>query len=351
MKTLGLLNIKKTSRILPILFGFLLVSCGSYHNSSYYDSDGIYSKSEEYASQKASQENNREVTGSYFTQFQDYYIPNEETVGIFTDVDSYYGEGEAYSTGYSGWGNSVSDVSVNIYGGGLGWGGWYGNWGWGSSYWDYGWGWNSWYTPYWGWNSWHSPYWGWNSWHNPYWGWNYGWGGSYYPYYGGYTYHRGPRNAYYSDYSYGSRSMRASASSRSVNQNRAYEVRERGQNVTPTRSDSRFTTNATRTNTVQNTRGSNSTRNSTIDNSTNTRNSTINNNRSNTNTRNNTIDNTRNNTINNNRSNNTNNRSGSFNSNRNNSSSPSMNRGGNMGGGRSSGMGGGSTRSSSGGRR
>ena len=348
MKTLSLFNIKNTFRVLSLLFGFILASCGSYHNSSYYDSDGIYSRTEQYASQDTPQEDNRQVTGSYFTQFQDYYIPSEEPVGIFTDVDSYYGSGEAYSTGYSGWGNSVTDVSVNIYGGGLGWGGWYGSWGWGSPYWGYGWGWSTWYN----------PYWGWNSWYNPYWGWNYGWGG-YYPYYGNYTYHRGPRNAYYSDYGYGygSRAMRTSSvrSTRSVNQNRAYEVRGRGQNVTPTRSDSRFTTNATRTNTVQNTREVNSTRSSAIENNRSTRNGTINNNRSNTNTRSSTINSNRNinrnNTINNNRSNNTNNRSGSFNSNRNNSSSPSMNRGGSMGGGRSSGMGGGSTRSSSGGRR
>src|SRR5690606_15256623 len=98
----------------------------------------------------------------------------EEPVGIFTEVDTYYGD-ESYSSGYSGWGNNTNDVTVNVYGGGLGWGGWYGNyWGWGNPYWSIGW--------------------GWSSWHNPYWG-------HYYPYYGShYYYNRTPRNRYYSDY-------------------------------------------------------------------------------------------------------------------------------------------------------
>ncbi len=330
MKTLSLFNIKNISTILLVVLAFVITSCGSYHNSSYYDSDGIYSNTEEYASRNVSNEANHNTTGSYFTQFQDYHV-SEEPVGIFTDVDSYYGNDQEYSTGYSGWGNSVSNVSVNVYGG-LGW---YGNWGWGNWYW------NSWYYPYWGWSSWYSPYWGWNSWHNPYWGWNNGWGG-YYPYYGGYTYHRGPRGVYSSDYAYRSRTM-SSAAGRGVSQNRAYEVRGRNENGTATRSNSRFTTNSTRSNTIQSTRGTNSTRNSSIDNRA-TRNSTINNSRSNTNTR--------SNTINNNKNTNSGNRSGNFNTNRSSNTSPSMNRGGSSSG-RSSGMGsgGGSTRSSSGGRR
>lgn len=349
MKTFSLFDIKNTLSFLPIILGFLLVSCSSYHNSSYYDSDGIYTRSNRDIQEEHSLKAEESRTGSYFTQFQDYYVPEEETVGIFTDIDSYYGEEGGYSTGYSGWGNSVSNVSVNVYGG-YSWGGWYGNWGWGSPYWSYGLGWNSWYYPSWGWSY------GWNSWYNPYWygyGWN-SWYNPYYPYYGNYAYNRGPRNGYYSDYAYRTRVLPVNAQ-RSAAQNRMYEVRGRNENVRPTRSDSRFTTNATRNNAVQATRSANtnSTRNSSI-NSDRNDNSTINSSRSNTNTNNrsNTINSTRNNTNRSggtntiNRSNNVN-RSGTFNSGRS-TNSPSMNRSGNVGGSRSSGMGGGATRSSSG---
>lgn len=332
MKTFNSFNIKNISYIFLVVLGFSVVSCGSYSNSSYYDNDGIYSNSsKDYNSENITNEPQNNPKGSYFTQFQSYDVVEEEPVGIFTDVDTYYGE-DSYSSGYSGWGNSTNDVTVNVYGGGLGWGGWYGSyWGWGNPYWSIGWGWNSWYYPYWGWNY----GWGWSSWHNPYWGY-------YSPYYGGhYYYNRAPRNRYYSDYGYGSRYR--TTNTNTVRENsRAYEVRSRSQQATgATRSNSRFTTDASRSNTLGTSRSTDSNRNSTLNNTqprTNSnRNSTINSNRNsdmrsvpsrNSNSN-------RNNTITPSRS----------------SSSPSMGRGSSMGGSRSSGTSGGGGRSSSGGRR
>lgn len=334
MKTFNPFNIKNASYILSVALSLFVISCGSYTNSSYYDSDGIYSDSsskrynyeETVVNQENQAQNNK--TGSYFTQFQSYDVIEDEPVGIFTDVESYYGDG-SYSSGYSGWGNNTSDVTVNVYGG-LGWGGWYGGyWGWGSPYWSIGWGLNSWYYPYWSWN--YGWGWGWSSWYNPYWGYYYP---RYYPYYGGYYYYNGgPRSRYYSDYSSRYRTSNV-YSGRGTS--RAYEVRSRSQATGATRSNSRFTTDASRINNAGTTRNVNSTRNSTIDynQSRNNRNSTINNNSRNSDiyqsapTRNNTIQ-----------------------QDRGRSSSPSMGRGSSMGGSRSSGTSGGSRSSSSGGGR
>lgn len=341
MKTFSLNN-KVSSYILLLALGLLAVSCGSYNETSYYGNDGIYSRRGGEQMVETSQRT------SYFADFPVYNVPEDnEPVGIFTDIDSYYGD-ETYSTGYSGWGNSTNDVTVNVYGGawyggGLGW---YGGWGWGNPYWGMGWGWNSW-----GWNSWHNPYWGWgggygwgwNSWHNPY------WGGGYYPYYNNVAYYRGTRGGYYSsDYAYRNRSFTNTNNVRS--NSRAYEVRGRNDNAT--RSNSRFETNSSRGTTLGTSRSGtlNNNRNSTINNS---RNNTINNSRNNTinNSRNNTINNSRNNTINNSNRNSssTPNRSGSINSGSSRSSSMGS---GSSGGSRSSGMGGGGgSRSSGGGRR
>src|SRR5690606_31232973 len=260
-----------TLSALCIVIGFLVASCGSYSNSSYYDNDGIYSGSStaqrtELPEVQATE--NQVEQSRYFSQFQDYDVVQEngEPVGIFTDVDTYYGD-DSYSSGYAGWGNETSNVNVNVYGGSN-------------------WGWDGWYGSYWGWR----PYWGWSSWYYPsyYWGmnwgfgWNYGyswgWGhpyyyGGYYPYYGHYynnqaAYSGGPRNTY------GTRSdFRGSNRNSTVNSSRnAYEVR--GRNVQ---------TNSTRNNQI------NTTRNSRFDNrnlNSGNRNSTINNNtRSNSNTR------------------------------------------------------------------
>lgn len=190
-----------------LLTGFaslLVVSCGSYQNSSYYDNDGIYGdyeRSNTPVQNKYSEENlqNGEAYAQKFRMMR-------EDMEYFTDVDTYSSETQndtvvtVYNnqynddSRYAGWGsNSNGNVTVNYYN--SGWNNWYSPY-WGyynSPYWG---GWNSWYGPSWGWgwNSWYGPTWGWgwNSWYSPYW-----YGGGYYPYYGNYYYGGGRNVSYY----------------------------------------------------------------------------------------------------------------------------------------------------------
>lgn len=235
---------KYSINLLLALFGFLMVSCGSYQQASYYDSDGIYTDApqrvttERYQqppAQRRAVKDDQNVYGNYFGQKAQEYgeILDSE---IFTDVDSYaaataqdsldldaednyyYDPNNTYE-GYAGWGDNATRVNINIYDD-WGWGGFgyglgypwvYGNFGWGWNNpwrWNYGWGWNNW-----GWNNWGWGFnygWGWNNWG---WGWNnWGWGypgywGSFYghPYYGygrgyygygGYAWNRSRRGFY-----------------------------------------------------------------------------------------------------------------------------------------------------------
>jgi hypothetical protein len=64
------------------VLSILLTSCGSYQNSSYYDSDGIY----------GSTQKRQEETQSLKNQYKDYFGSlqnNNQSVEIFTDVDNY----------------------------------------------------------------------------------------------------------------------------------------------------------------------------------------------------------------------------------------------------------------------
>lgn len=334
MKTLCFIKSKIAFVVLSLTLGVLMVSCGSYTNSSYYDNDGIYSGRSNTAQRTELPEvkETQPVQSSYFSQFQDidYMQDNGEPIGIFTDVDTYYGDG-SYSSGYAGWGNQTSDVTVNIYGGPY-------------------WGWNGWYGSYWGWR----PYWGWSSWYYPSyylsWNWGFGWGyyGWGYPYYYGYypyygyhyynvVYNNGPR-------SYGTRSDYRGNTRNVMNTRRgAYEVRGR-----------EVQTNSTRNNQL------NTTRSSRFDNrnlNTGTRNSTINTNRGNNSNTRGTINTGRNTNINqNNRGIINNNRNSDSNRTRNINSGSGSSRNssygsGSFGSGRSSGGSSGGGRSSGGGGR
>ena len=160
------------------LFGILstlLISCGSYQNSSYYDNDGIYgsSKPQEREENKYS-EQNLEQSNQYASKFKS--MQNE--YDYFTDVENYSSNdndtvvtvynNEYNNQDYAGWGNNSREVTINYYNNS--------NWGMNN------WGWNSWYGNNWGMNNW-----GWNSWYGNNWGWN-NWGGYYNPnyYYGNY---------------------------------------------------------------------------------------------------------------------------------------------------------------------
>ena len=132
---------KMAFRFLQLLFvPMVLISCGSYKNSSYYDRDGIYGNDDRQVSSNNSQNSN---------QYKDYFssrIDQNDTLTSFTDVDKYdnannnqNSNAQSYSTGNAGWGSNAGNVTVNVYDNSFGWNtGWY-----------YGG-----YSPYWGWNSW-----------------------------------------------------------------------------------------------------------------------------------------------------------------------------------------------------
>ncbi len=97
-----------------IFFSILLTSCGSYQNSSYYDSDGIYGTTE-------SRNTERVVTNNpyknYFSSLQNDSAPTE----IFTDVTDYSNYEslndtlQNSSTNYADWGNNPKTTSINVY--------------------------------------------------------------------------------------------------------------------------------------------------------------------------------------------------------------------------------------------
>ena len=199
--------------ILGLLFG--LSSCGSYQYVGV-DNDGIYGTSEI----PVQQEEETVVainTDSQNNYYQNYFktksleYQNMADDAVFTDIDSYVGsnyvENDSINNnyqGYAGWGQSNSNVIVNVN---SGWGG-YGGWNIG-----FGWGYGGYYGGY--------PGWGWGGYYP---GWGYpGWGypGWCYPGYGypGYGYYRSPyvsysasrRGSYYSRGYSGSQTGRRSS--------------------------------------------------------------------------------------------------------------------------------------------
>jgi hypothetical protein len=178
------------------IIGFLSVlvtSCGSYQNSSYYDSDGIYGNP-----------SNRPIatnTQNYQNQYKDYFgsLQNEsQSNEIFTDVDNYNDynlEAETLNNDYQnypGWGSNPQSVSINVYDTGWAMNNWYGNnwygnggFGWGM---NNGFGYNNWYG-----NNWYGNGWGWNGGFG--WGINAGFG--YNNWYGNNWYGNGWGNTYY----------------------------------------------------------------------------------------------------------------------------------------------------------
>ena len=136
MKTNYSLTLKNITFYLLGLLGFVITSCSSYQNSSYYDNDGVYG-SDNYNTQNKNtfSEQNIEKSNKYAQQFrnmQDEYI-------YFTDVEEYNTKPTdsivtVYkndpNNNYAGWGNNATDITINYY--------------------NPSWGWNNWYSPYWG---------------------------------------------------------------------------------------------------------------------------------------------------------------------------------------------------------
>ena len=187
------------------LIGFLSVlvtSCGSYQNSSYYDTDGIYGNTPKEA-QNASNNRYKE----YFSSLQTENNTLNDTIQVSNQ-------------GYPSWGSNPTTTSVNIYTNpwnmsiGFGWGN--PGWGWGNP--GFGWG-----NPGWGWGysgfgwgyagfDWGFPGWGWG-WGRPGWGWgNPGFG---FPVYGyganNYSYNSSRRGSSYSNGVYGNNRYSQSA--------------------------------------------------------------------------------------------------------------------------------------------
>lgn len=208
-------SLTKSTLFYSIFLGFcmMVVSCGSFKNSTYYDRDGIYGSED---NENRTSEKNVDKYKEYFSSLRE----KNEQEQVFTDVESYSSvpdsvssKSDAVKSNYAGWGNNQQPVNVTIYGN---------NWGWNNygynSLWNYGWnwnfGWNSWYGPSigygWGWNNWYGPTigWGWNNWYYPYFGW--GINNYYNPYYGYYGYNGYYGNPYHYSYSNGIRGGRYS---------------------------------------------------------------------------------------------------------------------------------------------
>jgi hypothetical protein len=172
------------------IVGFLSIfftSCGSYQNSSYYDSDGIYGNTPRTAVDVETQNASNNQYKNYFGSLQN----NNQTVEIFTDVDNYNDFGVENDSmedngSYPGWGSNPQTVSINVYDNNWGMNNWgMNNWGMNGGF---GWGINNWGMNNWGMNGlgWGMNNWGWNggfgwgmnNWGMNNWGWNggFGWG-------------------------------------------------------------------------------------------------------------------------------------------------------------------------------
>ena len=203
MKTNYFSSSKSTSIFYLILgFSMVMVSCGSFKSSTYYDRDGIYGTDEK---ETKTTEKNADKYKAYFSSLRE----QNEQEQVFTDVENYSSVQDSINnsptgtTSYSGWGNNQQPINITIYDN---------NWGWNNfgynSYWNNGWNWNL------GWNSWYGSSigygWGWNNWYGPGYG-NYGWGWNnwYYPYYGYNGYNGYNSNSYQYSYSNGIRGGRS----------------------------------------------------------------------------------------------------------------------------------------------
>lgn len=138
-------NLPKPS--LKSIFGFLslffFASCGTYQNSSFYDTDGIYGSSDTRVRKQKTNDDSGIAYQSYFNSLQQ---ENE----VFTDVENYnsYDENSNSNTlsGNPGWGGNSQGININYFPNnfgmnwGLGWGMPFNNWGWGMPFNNWGWG-------------------------------------------------------------------------------------------------------------------------------------------------------------------------------------------------------------------
>jgi hypothetical protein len=264
MKKIIPISSKKNAFLMATLLSLFLTSCGSYQNSSYYENDGIYGRTnrtveavpvERYETQEV-------ITNEYAADYQDEFRSMKDDFVIFTDVNQYnsgYENDSTYVTQNrrvdqnAGWGNNGANVEINYFNNG--WNNWGNNWGWGGMGWNNGWygnnwGWNGWYGNNWGWggmgwnnwgwNGWYGNNWGWNGFYGPGWGWNNGWAGN----------NWGWNNNLYNGrdvvYNSGRRGRTSNSTNQDTSINGRNSSRNSGLNTTPIRSSTRPVRGTTR---------------------------------------------------------------------------------------------------------
>ncbi|MEY2671058.1 MAG: hypothetical protein RLZZ577_1374 [Bacteroidota bacterium] len=264
-----------------------LSSCGSYQNSSYYDTDGIYGTTEAGMRKRAIEQESATAYENYFSALQD----TKDTTSVFTDVASYNSysntNDQGNPTSYASWGSNSQNININYYPNNLGW-----SFGFGHPFLNYGWG-NSYFGGFYPFNYWNDPFmmgWGYNN----YFGFNYYpnyfWGyQNFYPYPGNfqrerdYSYNNSRRGSNYnqsrpsgidigrreiqnSNYNYSNRNSynrnnSAPTFSRNssnfqnqnyINNNIGRSRQNTSTNTTPVRTNSRDNSNPTRTYTPSN---------------------------------------------------------------------------------------------------
>jgi hypothetical protein len=218
MKTNALITRKTALNTLIVFLGLIITSCGSYQNSSYYDSDGIYSTNGE----KVVVKNNENAQTS--VQYKQYFNSLQSTGGssdeIFTDVNSYGSDYnvendsiQAPSTGYASWGSSPQETIITVYPDNY----WSARFGWGHPYYGYSYGYG---YPYYGYG-WGYPNFGWGY---PSYGWGYS--GYSYPGYGYATYysynHSRRGSSYAGTYNNGSYTRNYNARNNAYSRNNSY---------------------------------------------------------------------------------------------------------------------------------
>lgn len=196
--------LKKLPAFAVVILALGLASCSSYQYVGQ-NTDGIYggdqNKTEaDVVEADVEQSNDNTYYKNYFKNTAKEMESNGQD-DVFVDIDAYEGtysdetvDVDRVSTGYAGWGENSTEVSINVYNTGFN---------------------NYWHRPYYGWSNW--------GWSRPYYGWNigfgygYGYGGFYNPYiyspyygYGGHPYY----GHYYGNYGYGRNGVAYSGSRR-----------------------------------------------------------------------------------------------------------------------------------------
>lgn len=137
-----------------------LTACGTYVNSSYYDTDGIYGTTNAGIRTKVIDQESSIAYQNYFSALQD----SNEANAIITDISNYNSysnsNNQDNSIAYPSWGSNSNTININYNPN---------NWGWSYSFGSpfYGLGWrNPYYAGYYPFNYWNDPYmmgWGFNN--------------------------------------------------------------------------------------------------------------------------------------------------------------------------------------------